>query len=97
MVTNVLNPKVALFFLAFLPQFVDPSRGAAWPQVVVLGAVFILLGMLSDGAYALVASSLAGRLTRDRRWAAARRFVTGTTLVALGVTAAVTGERAQAG
>lgn len=94
---NLLNPKTALFFLAFLPQFVDPGRGPAWPQVLVLGSVFVLLGMLSDGAYALAASSLAGRLTKSRRWAAARRFVAGGTLVALGLTAALTGERARAG
>ena len=94
---NLLNPKTALFFLAFLPQFVDPGRGPGWPQVIVLGSVFVLLGMLSDGAYALVASSLAERLTRSRRWAAARRFVAGATLLALGVGAALTGERARAG
>ncbi|MDQ3603554.1 MAG: LysE family translocator, partial [Actinomycetota bacterium] len=51
---QVLNPKVALFFLAFLPQFVDPSRGAAWTQVVVLGATLAILGLFTDGLYALL-------------------------------------------
>jgi threonine/homoserine/homoserine lactone efflux protein len=65
-VVNVLNPKTAIFFLAFLPQFVDPGRGPVALQIVVLGACFIALGMLSDGAYALLAGTLAGRIRRTR-------------------------------
>ena len=48
MVVNLLNPKVTMFFLAFLPQFVDPERGAAWTQVLALGAVFMTLACLLD-------------------------------------------------
>src|SRR5829696_3939167 len=54
---QVLNPKVALFFLAFLPQFVDPSRSAAWTQVVVLGTTLATLGLFTDGLYALLGGS----------------------------------------
>ena len=83
---NVLNPKTALFFLAFLPQFVDPERGAVALQAVVLGAVFIVLGFCSDGAYALAAAHLAGRVRRRLR--AGLRW-TGAVYVALGASAAL--------
>src|SRR5689334_10175356 len=52
-VVNVLNPKTALFFLAFLPQFVDRARGGIWSQVLVLGLLFVALGLVSDSLYAL--------------------------------------------
>jgi len=69
---NVLNPKTALFFLAFLPQFVDTDRGAVWSQVVTLGLVFVALGLVSDSTYALVGDAV-GSLLR-RRVTAMRRI-----------------------
>jgi threonine/homoserine/homoserine lactone efflux protein len=92
-VVNVLNPKTALFFFAFLPQFVDTSRGSVPFQVVVLGAAFVLLGLLSDGAYALLASTGAGWLRRRPKVARASRLVSGGVLISLGVTTALAGSR----
>jgi threonine/homoserine/homoserine lactone efflux protein len=84
-VVNVLNPKTALFFLAFLPQFVDADRGAVWSQVVVFGLVFVALGLVSDSVYALVGDAVGSLL---RRRATAMRRVSGTIYIGLGAVAA---------
>jgi threonine/homoserine/homoserine lactone efflux protein len=83
-VVNVLNPKTALFFLAFLPQFVDPDR-PVWTQTVVLGLCWIGLGLLCDGAYALAGGTIGGVLRRRRK---AVRFASGGVFVGLGAVAA---------
>jgi threonine/homoserine/homoserine lactone efflux protein len=87
-VVNVLNPKTALFFLAFLPQFVDSTRGAAWAQILLLGLLFAALGFLSDGVWALVAGTLGERLRRSRRFPQVQRYVSGSVFVGLGALAA---------
>jgi threonine/homoserine/homoserine lactone efflux protein len=92
-VVNVLNPKTALFFFAFLPQFVDAAAGSVTLQVAVLGATFVALGLVTDSAYALLASTGAGLLRRRRRVARASRLVSGGVLVGLGVTTALAGSR----
>jgi threonine/homoserine/homoserine lactone efflux protein len=92
-VVNVLNPKTALFFFAFLPQFVDTSRGSVPFQVMVFGVAFILLGLVSDGAYALLASTGAGWLRRRPGVARGSRLVSGGVLISLGVSTALAGSR----
>ena len=86
-VVNVLNPKTALFFLAFLPQFVT-RHGAVAPQVALLGLTFAAIAFASDVLYALLADLVAGRLRRDGRGARLRRYATGGIFIALGATAA---------
>ena len=89
LLVQLLNPKIAIFFLAFLPQFVAASRGPVAIQVLILGTVFTLLAMLSDGAYALL-GGVVGSWLRGR-WG--RRFLrlSGGVYIGLGVVAAVSG------
>jgi threonine/homoserine/homoserine lactone efflux protein len=87
-VVNTLNPKTALFFLAFLPQFVDSTRGAAWAQILLLGLLFAGLGFVSDGVWAFVAGTLGERLRRSRRFPQVQRYVSGSVFVGLGAVAA---------
>ena len=91
--TNVLNPKVALFFLAFLPQFVDAGRGSAAAQVLALGLLFNTSGTLVNLAVALGASRAAGRLRQSARAAQMLERATGVLFIALGVRLAVAGRR----
>jgi threonine/homoserine/homoserine lactone efflux protein len=83
-VVNVLNPKTALFFLAFLPQFVDRDR-TVWTQIAVLGLVWVVLGLLSDGAYALAGGTIGGLIRRRRRTV---RIASGGIFIGLGAVAA---------
>jgi threonine/homoserine/homoserine lactone efflux protein len=93
---NVLNPKTAIFFLAFLPQFTDHSRGPIAPQILLLGVIWIALGMASDGAFALLASAMAGRLRRSARARRRLDVTSGVVYLGLGAVAAFTGESAMA-
>ncbi|HET7481131.1 MAG TPA: LysE family translocator [Rubrobacteraceae bacterium] len=93
-VVDVLNPKVALFFLAFLPQFVDPSQGAAWVQILVFGAVFVAVALFTDGLYALLSSKAGGWLRRRNespRFRRGQRYVSGGVYLALGAATAISG------
>jgi threonine/homoserine/homoserine lactone efflux protein len=84
-VVNVLNPKTALFFVAFLPQFVEPGQGATTLQILLLGLVFTVIALSSDSLWALAAGTVGSWLRRSRRYLGAKRWVTGTVFVALGL------------
>ena len=87
---NVTNPKTALFFFAFLPQFIDPHRGAA-TQIVVLGLTFLLLGLVTDTAWGLLAGSAAGWVRGRPGVRSLQRWVTGCVFLGLGVATALAG------
>jgi threonine/homoserine/homoserine lactone efflux protein len=89
-VVNVLNPKTALFFLAFLPQFVDPHESTRG-QLAVLGAVFVVIALTSDLVWALVAGTAGAVLRRSRTFLRIQRYVSGTIFVGLGALAATAG------
>jgi threonine/homoserine/homoserine lactone efflux protein len=88
---QLLNPKIALFFVAFLPQFVVPDRGAAPAQMLILGMIFTFLAVLSDGAYALVAGALGGWLRTSRRTQRWLDRASGGVYIGLGITVALAG------
>jgi len=88
-VVNVLNPKTALFFLALLPQFIDADRGGVWSQALVLGLLFVALGLVTDSGYALAAGTVGGVLRRRR----AMRYGSGAIFIGLGAVAAVAKRR----
>jgi threonine/homoserine/homoserine lactone efflux protein len=90
-VVNVLNPKTALFFLAFLPQFVDPNAAHPALQIALLGLLFALLGLVTDSLWALAAGTAGGMLRRSRRFLLTQRYVAGTVYVGLGVATAFAG------
>jgi threonine/homoserine/homoserine lactone efflux protein len=90
---EALNPKVAIFFFAFLPQFVNPARGHVALQFFTLGMLFTFLGFTTDSAWALTAGSAAGWLRRNRTFTRNERYVSGTVYLGLGMATAVTGSR----
>jgi threonine/homoserine/homoserine lactone efflux protein len=87
MIVSALNPKTALFFLAFLPQFVDPERGHAALQAAVLGVLFVAIATLSDSVWALGSGSFATLLRASARARRVERYASGGILVGLGVLA----------
>ena len=82
---SLLNPKVALFFLAFLPQFVERGNGPIWSQTLLLGLLYIALGLCSDSMYALLGARLGSRFSGHAARVRATRYAEGGILIGLGV------------
>lgn len=91
MLTNILNPKVALFFVAFLPQFVDTSKGHVAEQMLILGMLFSFMGLAFDGVVALIASSAGTWLRRKTRMQQVQKWLTGSIYISLGLSTALIG------
>jgi threonine/homoserine/homoserine lactone efflux protein len=87
---NLLNPKVALFFVAFLPQFVDPDRGSVTAQLMLLGVIFCLIGLTTDSIYALISGAGGSWLRGQGRFGHYQRFFTAGVYFALAAVAATT-------
>ena len=100
-VVGIANPKVALFFLAFFPQFLDPARGSMTVQILVLGAVFVAIGTVFDTSYGALAGTITARMARRRaertgsgQGSPKGRIAIGLTYIGLGGFTAATGTRA---
>jgi threonine/homoserine/homoserine lactone efflux protein len=93
LLVNLLNPKTALFFFAFLPQFADPARGAVAGQIFALGCLFVALGICTDSLYALLAGTAGRWLGGSRQFQRGQRYVTGGVYLGLGVMTAFAGPR----
>ena len=89
-IVNTFNPKVALFFLSFLPQFIDEKLGSAALQSLILGSMFVAIGLCTDGMYAILASALRTTLLRGKSLPFVQRYVAGSVFIALGLIASTT-------
>jgi threonine/homoserine/homoserine lactone efflux protein len=92
-VVNLLNPKTVLFFFAFLPQFVNTSNGSVTLQMFLLGIMFVVMALITDGCYAFVSSSIANQLKDNQGFARNQRYFTGLIYIGLGVVTAFSGSR----
>ena len=90
---QVLNPKAAIFFFAFLPQFVNPTRAPMTLQFLALGMLFTVMGFTSDGLWALTAGSASRWLRHNRTFLRHQRYVSGAVYIGLGLATAASGSR----
>jgi len=88
---NVLNPKTALFFFAFLPQFIDVERGAVATQILFFGVIVVVLGFTSGSFYSLLAGSIGNLLRGNLKFLRAQRYFAGSVYIGLGAATALTG------
>ena len=84
-VTNLFNPKIAMLYLALLPQFIDPTAGSVLTQSLVLGGIQIAISVSINAVIAMAAGSIAVFLARRPNWARAQRYLMGTVLAGLAV------------
>ena len=87
-VTEALNPKTALFFLSFIPQFIDPKSGSSFVQFLLLGTVSVILNTSVDVVVALFAGAIGARLLASRKARKRQRQATGSIMIGLGIYAA---------
>lgn len=91
MMVELLNPKTALFFFAFLPQFVDPHRGSIVLQILLFGSLYVVLGLFSLSVYGFLAGTMAKWIKGNIGFQRIQRYVTGSIYIGLGLTAAFAG------
>lgn len=88
---NILNPKTALFFFAFLPQFVNVGGAPVGVQILFLGALLVTMGIITDGMYAFAAGTVGGWLKNRPRLVTGQRYLAGGIFISLGVATAIAG------
>jgi len=93
LVTNLLNPKIAMLYLSLLPQFIDPERGSVFGQTLALGAVQVAISVSVNTLIALTAGSIAGFLAGRPLWLVVQRWLMGTVLAGLALKMATEAQR----